>query len=600
MSQFVFKLPDLGEGTVEAEIVDWRVKPGDQVAEDDVICEVMTEKAAVVLPSPVSGRVVSTTGQPGDMVPVGSALIVFETGAGAAVESGAGASAKSDKAPAAGSNAVAPASPVRSVSAPAGASVSAVRSSNGAGGVAQVAGHRGRVATSPAIRRRAHEAGVDLSKVPGSGPNGRIVREDFDAYVEQHASGAASRGASHAPGPSHGATPAAIHAKGASKATPPRVRPASSESATEEIKVIGIRRLIAQRMSEAKRNIPHFAYVEEMDVTDLEALRRHLNSKHAPGTPSLTYLPFLVLALVRVLKDFPQANAQYDAERGVIIRHRAVHVGIATQTPDGLKVPVVRDAQALSLWDLAAEMRRVSEAARTNKATREELGGSTITVTSLGKLGGIASTPIINAPEVAIIGVNRAVERPVVLNGAITIRRMMNLSSSFDHRFVDGYDAAALIQALKERIEHPATDFYRHLARPAVEAPAAVRRVLGRLGSGGSAAGGRVVWRSGHLAVRQPALLAAFRQAGQRQRRGCVRRGSCCITPYTATSCPPVSGWRRPPTRARCQTRIWRPAGRSGCWYSKYPDRVAVRSTTSSSSWAASYSQSARPAWALP
>jgi 2-oxoisovalerate dehydrogenase E2 component (dihydrolipoyl transacylase) len=370
-------------------------------------------------------------------------------------EGSAGAPAKSDKAVAAGSNTVASASPVRSVSAP-GASASAVRGSNGAAGVAQVAGPRGRVATSPAIRRRAHEAGVDLSKVPGSGPNGRIVREDFDAYVEQHA----SRGASHAPGPSHGATHATTQAKGApEKPAPLRARPSSAEGATEEIKVIGIRRLIAQRMSEAKRNIPHFAYVEEMDVTDLEALRRHLNSKHAPGTPSLTYLPFLVLALVRVLKDFPQANAQYDAERGVIIRHRAVHVGVATQTPDGLKVPVVRDAQALSLWELAAEMRRVSEAARTNKATREELSGSTLTVTSLGKLGGIASTPIINAPEVAIIGVNRAVERPVVLHGAITIRRMMNLSSSFDHRFVDGYDAAALIQALKERIEHPATIF---------------------------------------------------------------------------------------------------------------------------------------------
>ena len=461
MSQFVFKLPDLGEGTVEAEIVDWRVKPGDQVAEDDVICEVMTEKAAVELPSPVSGRVVSTTGQPGDMVPVGSALIVIETGV-ASAEGSVGASAKSEKVAAAGSNTGTSGSPVRSVSA-ASASASAVRGSNGAAGIAQVAGHGGRVATSPAIRRRAHEAGVDLSKVPGSGPNGRIVREDFDAYVEQHVSGGASHtpGPSRAPGPSHGATHAATHAKGApEKPAPQRARaPASTESATEEIKVIGIRRLIAQRMSEAKRNIPHFAYVEEMDVTDLEALRRHLNSKHAPGTPSLTYLPFLVLALVRVLKDFPQANAQYDAERGVIIRHRAVHVGVATQTPDGLKVPVVRDAQALSLRELAAEMRRVSEAARTNKATREELSGSTITVTSLGKLGGIASTPIINAPEVAIIGVNRAVERPVVLHGAITIRRMMNLSSSFDHRFVDGYDAAALIQALKERIEHPATIF---------------------------------------------------------------------------------------------------------------------------------------------
>jgi 2-oxoisovalerate dehydrogenase E2 component (dihydrolipoyl transacylase) len=196
-----------------------------------------------------------------------------------------------------------------------------------------------------------------------------------------------------------------------------------------------------------------------VDVTELESLRRHLNTKLEPGTPALTYLPFLALALVRVLTDFPQCNAHYDAERGVIVRHRAVHLGVATQTPDGLKVPVVRDAQRRSLWDVAAEMRRVTEAARTNKATREELGGSTITLTSLGKLGGIASTPIINAPEVAIIGINRAVERPMVVSGAIAVRRMMNLSSSFDHRFVDGYDAAAMIQALKERIEHPATIF---------------------------------------------------------------------------------------------------------------------------------------------
>jgi 2-oxoisovalerate dehydrogenase E2 component (dihydrolipoyl transacylase) len=480
VSQFVFKLPDLGEGTVEAEIVGWRVKPGDQVAEDDVICEVMTEKAAVEVPSPVSGRVVSTTGQPGDMVPVGAALIVIETGAGAAVGAGAatggsaapvgansavgvgaraaGPAAANGVAPTVSGNVASAASKgaVGSTAAPAkadkvipsasarpaatvAASAAAVPASNGAAGVAQLPGNRGRVATSPAIRRRAHEAGIDLSKVPGSGPNGRIVREDFDAYVEQRAG--------------HGA-------KGApEKLTPLLARPAATEGGTEEIKVIGLRRLIAQRMSEAKRNIPHFAYVEEMDVTDLEGLRRHLNSKLAKGTPALTYLPFLVLALVRVLKDFPQANAHYDAERGVIVRHRAVHVGIATQTPEGLKVPVVRDAQARSLWDLAAEMRRVTEAARTNKATRDELSGSTITVTSLGKLGGIASTPIINAPEVAIIGVNRAVERPVVLNGGISIRRMMNLSSSFDHRFVDGYDAAALIQALKEHIEHPATIF---------------------------------------------------------------------------------------------------------------------------------------------
>jgi 2-oxoisovalerate dehydrogenase E2 component (dihydrolipoyl transacylase) len=228
---------------------------------------------------------------------------------------------------------------------------------------------------------------------------------------------------------------------------------------TEEIKVIGLRRVIAQRMSEAKRNIPHFAYVEELDVTELESLRSHLNRKPPAGAASLTYLPFLALALVRVLRDFPQCNAHYDSERGVIVRYRAVHLGLATQTPDGLKVPVVHDAQSLGLWELAAEMRRVAEAARTNKAKREELTGSTITITSLGKLGGIASTPIINAPEVAIIGVNRAIERPVVIDGAIAIRLTMNLSSSFDHRFVDGYDAAAMIQALKECLEHPATIF---------------------------------------------------------------------------------------------------------------------------------------------
>ncbi len=212
-------------------------------------------------------------------------------------------------------------------------------------------------------------------------------------------------------------------------------------------------------MSDSKRNIPHFAYVEEIDVTELESLRVHLNGKLPPGASALTYLPFLVVGLVRVLAEFPQCNATYDAERGVIVRYKSVHVGVATQTPEGLKVPVVRDAQSLTLWELAAEMRRVSDAARTNTAKREELTGSTITVTSLGKLGGIASTPIINAPEVAIVGVNRAVERPVVVNGAIAVRRMMNLSSSFDHRFVDGYDAAAMVQALKERIEHPATLF---------------------------------------------------------------------------------------------------------------------------------------------
>ena len=424
MSRYVFKLPDLGEGTVEAEIVNWRVKPGDTVAEDDVLVEVMTEKAAVEVPAPVSGRVLSTTGAPGDKVPVGAELIVLETQPDAAAQAPPAPAAKSAPLAAAGS-------------------ATPAMTSAGGNGAAPAAARTERVATSPAIRRRAHEAGIDLRQIAGSGPNGRIVPRDLEAYVTRRA-----------PQP----TPlrAAPKAVPAARAAEARVAPSG---ATEEIKVIGLRRLIAQRMSEAKRNIPHFAYVEELDVTELESLRRHLNSRLAPGAPALSYLPFLALALVRVLRDFPQCNAHYDAERGVIVRHRSVHLGVATQTPDGLKVPVVHDAQALTLWDLAAEMRRVSEAARSNKAKREELTGSTITITSLGKLGGIASTPIINAPEVAIIGVNRALERPVVVDGAIAIRRTMNLSSSFDHRFVDGYDAAAMIQALKECLEHPATIF---------------------------------------------------------------------------------------------------------------------------------------------
>jgi 2-oxoisovalerate dehydrogenase E2 component (dihydrolipoyl transacylase) len=474
VSRYVFKLPDLGEGTVEAEIVAWHVKPGDIVAEEDVIVEVMTDKASVEVPSPIAGRVLATTGGPGDMVPVGAELIAFETDVGADASttgapvapaagakastaraesasaarpgyaSAAGAGANTAAASAGASRAggtSASASPAAGARA-GGTSASASPAAGARAGNAAANGHAhaergeraGRVVTSPAIRRRAHEAGVDLTQLAGSGPNGRILREDFEALVSSRSGPKLVR----------------------SRPAEPQV-PAGPE--TEEIKIIGIRRVIAQRMSEAKRNIPHFAYVEEFDVTELESLRRHLNSRLATGTAGLTYLPFIVSALVRVLRDFPQCNAQYDSERGVIIRHRSVHVGVATQTPEGLKVPVVRNAQSLGLWDLAAQMRRVTDAARTNKASRDELSGSTITVTSLGKLGGIASTPIINAPEVAIIGINRAVERPMVYEGAITIRRMMNLSSSFDHRFVDGHDAAAMIQALKERIEHPATIF---------------------------------------------------------------------------------------------------------------------------------------------
>jgi len=405
MSRYVFKMPDLGEGTVTAEVVEWKVKVGDMVQEDQVIAEVMTDKAAVEIPSPVTGRVLSLTGQPGEMVAVGAELIAFDTEASAAAAPAAEAAA-----PAAAPSAA----PMPHKTAPASAPAAATR-----------------VMASPATRRKAHGAGVDLAAIAGSGPGGRISAQDLEA---------------------------AISGKGGS-AGAARPQAAVRRQGVEEIKIIGVRRVIAERMSAAKRNIPHFAYVEEVDVTALEALRQYLNARQPKGAPSLTYLPFLVAALVRVLESFPQCNALHDAERNVILRHSAVHVGVATQTPDGLKVPVVKHAEARSLADLAAEIRRVSEAARSNKATRDELTGSTITVTSLGRLGGIASTPVINAPEVAIVGVNKAVERPVVLDGTIAIRRIMNLSSSFDHRFVDGFDAAAMIQALKEKLEHPATIF---------------------------------------------------------------------------------------------------------------------------------------------
>lgn len=389
MSRYVFRMPDLGEGTVEAEVVEWKVQVGDQVTEDQIIVEVMTDKAAVEVPSPVTGRVVAVSGQPGEMVAVGAELIVFETEPDAAAT----------EQPAA-------ASPPPAVPEP-----------------------PGRVMASPATRRKAHAAGIDLGTVTGTGQGGRISAQDLEAVIAGRAGG---RPVAAARAPRNG---------------------------TEEVRVIGLRRVIAQRMSEAKRNIPHFAYVEEVDVTELEALRTLLNERRAEGEPALTYLPFLLAALARVLERFPQCNATYDAERNVIVRHRAVHVGLATQTPDGLKVPVLRHAEARSLRELAAEIHRLSAAARDNRATREELTGSTITVTSLGREGGIVTTPIINAPEVAIIGVNRATERPVVRGGAIVIRRMMNLSSCFDHRFVDGYDGATMIQALREHLEHPATIF---------------------------------------------------------------------------------------------------------------------------------------------
>jgi 2-oxoisovalerate dehydrogenase E2 component (dihydrolipoyl transacylase) len=435
VSEYIFKMPDLGEGTVEAEIVAWHTAPGDAVAEDQIIVEVMTDKAAVEVPAPVSGRVVSIRGAPGDKIAVGSPLIVFEMSTGVPASQPAAAASPAAASPSAARGQAQGATAVAQAPAPAEAAPRAAPAA-------------GRIMTSPANRRRAREAGIDLATVAGSGPGGRIVRDDLLAAGAARADGAEVDPA--APAAGNGQTGEAAKIAGE----------------TTEIKVIGVRRLIAERMSEAKRNIPHFAYVEEVDVTELEALRQHLNSKLAKGEPSFTYLPLVILALVRTLESFPQCNVLYDAARGVLVRHRAVHVGVATQTPDGLKVPVVRNAQAMSLAQVAAETRRVTERARANKAAREELVGSTITVTSLGKLGGIASTPIINAPEVAIIGLNKAVERPVVLHGAVAVRRIMNLSSSFDHRFVDGYDAAAMIQSLKELLEHPAMIFIPKVNSP--------------------------------------------------------------------------------------------------------------------------------------
>jgi len=401
MSEHIFKLPDLGEGTVESEIGEWFIKIGEFVEEESIVGTMLTDKAAVELASPVSGTVVKLAGEPGDIVAVGAALVTFETHGEAAAAKG------SDPVPSGQSE----------------------NRSDPISDITMDAGSRARVVTSPAIRRRAKEAGIDLGLVPGTGAGGRIQRRDFDNFLKSRATGT------------------------------PITRTAAPSTAVKEIKIIGLRRIIAERMSKSKTEIPHFTYVEEIDITELEALRKHLNNKKSDPADRLTLLPFLGLALIRALKEFPQCNSTYDKDRNMLLQHDAVHLGVATQTPDGLKVPVVKHAEIKDIDELAAEIRRVTQAARDNSAKKSELTGGTITVTSLGKLGGIASTPVINMPEVGIIGVNRAVERPMVFNGQIAVRLMMNLSSSFDHRFVDGYDAAAMIQRIKEMLEHPATIF---------------------------------------------------------------------------------------------------------------------------------------------
>jgi 2-oxoisovalerate dehydrogenase E2 component (dihydrolipoyl transacylase) len=393
LGNYVFKLPDVGEGIAEAEIVAWHVNVGETVEEDHPLVDVMTDKATVEISSPVGGRILSRRGEAGDKASVGSELVVIET---------------EDKEAAPTSSTVA--APVAEPSPKASA---AQRSTD----------HK--PAAAPAVRARARALGIDLAAVEGSGPDGRVMHEDLDRTIGQRDGGRAH--------------PASVRREG-----------------IEEIRIIGLRRQIAQTMLEAKRRIPHFTYVEEVDVTALEALRRDLNDGQDGGLPRLTLLPFLIRGLVKVLPDHPGINAHFDDEAGIIRRYAEVNVGIATQTRRGLLVPVIRHAETLQLPDIAREIVRLSEAARTGKASREELSGSTITVTSLGPLGGIAATPIIKPPEVAIVGVNRIVERPTVHGGEIVIRKLMNLSSSFDHRIVDGFDAASFIQALKTSLEAPA------------------------------------------------------------------------------------------------------------------------------------------------
>jgi 2-oxoisovalerate dehydrogenase E2 component (dihydrolipoyl transacylase) len=439
MGIYQFKLPDVGEGTAEAEIVAWHVKVGDVVAEDQNLVDVMTDKATVEMTAPVNGKVISLRGEPGEMAPVGSVIVEFEVeGAGNAKAGAAPAAAKPAEAP----KKTPPEAPLVASRAPlpdAGAGEEA-KSPTKAAPVTTPAAHHdvpsmSRVAgakplASPAVRARADELGIKLQFVTGTGPAGRISHADLDGYVARGGGVIQSRKSGY-----------------------------EERDGVEDVKVIGLRRKIAEKMQEAKRRIPHYAYVDEVDMTELESLRQHLNAAKKKEQPKLNVLPFIMRALVKVLPDYPQINARFDDDAGIVHRFSAVHIGIATQTANGLIVPVVKHAEARDVWDSAVEVARVAAAARDNKATKDELSGSTITITSLGVLGGLVTTPVINHPEVAIIGPNAILDRPVVRGGVVVVRKMMNLSSSFDHRVVDGYDAAEFIQRVKAMLEHPATLF---------------------------------------------------------------------------------------------------------------------------------------------
>lgn len=454
MGIHVIKMPDIGEGIAEVELVGWHVKVGDTVAEDQPLADVMTDKATVEIPSPVVGRVVALGGEVGQVMAVGGELIRLEVeGEGnvkgdaaaqkpqaaapaPAASAPAAAPAKADKAPAGGvagqiaaslqSSAAAPLTP----STPSAPSTPPSRAAAARQAPAATRQPGEKPLASPAVRKRAWDLGIELRFVHGSGPAGRVMHEDLDAYLQGQGAATAARGPAYA-----------------------------ERNDEEQVPVIGLRRKIAQKMAESKRRIPHFSYVEEIDVTELEDLRVSLNAKFGESRGKLTLLPLLARAMVIALRDFPQINARYDDEAGQVTRYGAVHIGIATQSDGGLMVPVMRHAETRDLWSMAAEIGRLAQAVRSGGAGRDELSGSTITITSLGPLGGIVTTPVINHPEVGIVGVNRIVERPAFRNGAVVARKLMNLSSSFDHRVVDGMDAARFIQAVRALLEQPALLF---------------------------------------------------------------------------------------------------------------------------------------------
>ena len=421
MGIFAFKLPDIGEGVVEGEVVEWMVAVGDSVKEDDPILSVMTDKATVEIPSPTDGVVKSLVGEPGTILAVGQVCIEFD------VDGDGNSSPSSEKEETAEPEEVVEEPVVEEAPAPEPETPKPEPVAKPTQVV--VAAPGARPLASPAVRQRARESGIDLASVNGSGPAGRITHADLDSWKDAGSPVAA--------------------------AGPARV----AKTGTTEIPVIGLRRKIAESMTASYSTIPHFSYFEEVDITELESLRVHLNSTRTEGQPKLTYLPFIMQALVKALGENPVCNALYDDEKGVVTRYDAIHLGIATQTDRGLYVPVVKHVESQDVWASASEMQRVSQAARDGTAGLDELTGSTFTITSLGRMGGLGATPIINKPEVGILGVHNAVDTPVVRDGQIVVRKILRLSSSWDHRVVDGWDGAVLVQRLKSLLEHPATIF---------------------------------------------------------------------------------------------------------------------------------------------